>query len=256
MLTAVAADPLVTPLLEGMLAQGAVGLSAWPDDLRHPFAWEQNGSPFLTASDLKGAKVWTLPSDLQKSILEGLGATPINATPGEVDAMVAAGSIRGAESSFNGIGNLSGTPTATGDVVLYPKYMVLAAEDAMLGRLTADQQTILRTAALAARDLAVSDHVTDASIALKWCADGGRVVLAGEANLATFRQAAEPILAKLSADPTTATAIDAIRALKARTQSAPIRGCEPRRRIPTRRGRRSSRAPNSGSSRTAPTSAP
>ena len=43
LLTAVAADPLVQPLLERMGDQGLVGLSAWPDDLRHLFTWDQNG---------------------------------------------------------------------------------------------------------------------------------------------------------------------------------------------------------------------
>ena len=56
LLTAVAGDPLVQPLLDGMKAQGVVGLSIWPDDLRHPFAWEQNGGPILTASDLRARR--------------------------------------------------------------------------------------------------------------------------------------------------------------------------------------------------------
>lgn len=227
LLTGVAADPLVEPLLDGMVEHGVVGLSAWPDDLRHPFAWEQNGPPFLRASDMKGAKVWTFQSKLQSMILEGLGATPVNATTVEIDAMVAAGSLRGAESSFNGIVSLSGTPTGTGDVALFAKYQVLAAEDAAFSRLTPAQQVIIRDAAKAARDLAIKDHVPDADIARKWCKRGGRVVLAGAPNLATFQKAAEPILAKLAEDPTTAAAIEAIRALKAHVPVTAATACEP-----------------------------
>ena len=227
LLTAVAADPLMKPLLDGMLEHGVIGLSAWPDDLRHPFAWEQNGGPIIAATDLKGTKMWTLPSKLQLTILEGLGAVPLTATPEQVDSMVADGSLRGAESSFGGIGSLSGTPTGTGDVVLYPKYQVLAAEDAAFSRLTAEQQAIVRNAAIAARDLAVTNHVPDAENARKWCAAGGRVVLAGETGIATFREAAKPVIEKFAKDPLAATAIDAIRALKARTPSSTVEACRP-----------------------------
>ena len=227
LLTAVASDPLTEPLLGAMREQGLVGLALWPDDLRHPFAWEQNGPPILKASDLKGATVWTLPSKLQMTILDGLGASPINATPAEVDSMVAAGSLRGAESGFNGIASLSGTPTGTADVVLYPKYQVLVAEDAAFSRLAPEQQAIVRAAATSARDLAIANHRPDAEIAKAWCEAGGRVVLAGEANVATFRDAAGPVINKLAEDPLTATAIEAIRALRARTPASTVTACEP-----------------------------
>ena len=95
-------------------------------------------------------------------ILGGFGATPIQGGPAGVDRMVADGSLRVAESSFNGITTLSGTPTGTGDVVLYPKYQVLAAEDSAFSRLTPEQQAIVRDAAHAARDLAIAKHVPDA----------------------------------------------------------------------------------------------
>ena len=201
LLTAVAADPLTEPLLGAMQEQGIVGLSIWPEDLRHPFTWEQNGPPILEAADLAGAKIWTLPSKLHTTILAGLGATPVNSTLAELDSMVANGSLQAAESSFNAIASLSGKPTGTADVVLYPKYQVLVADDAAFSRLSADQQGIVRSAADAARDLAVMKHVPDAETAPNWCRSGGRVVLAGEARVATFRQAAAPILTKLSEDP-------------------------------------------------------
>ena len=228
LLTAVARDPLVQPLLDGMRAQGLIGLSVWPDDLRHPFAWEKNGPPIVKASDFKGAKIWTLTSELQSIILEGLGATPIDAGPSVVDSMVADGSLRGAESSFGGITSLSGTPTGTGDVVLYPKYQVLVAEDSAFSRLTPQQQAIVRTAAVAARDLAIANHPNERDSGSAWCEAGGRVVLAGEANVASFQKAVQPVIDRLAQDKLTSTALDAIRALKAKTPPAPTAGaCEP-----------------------------
>ena len=143
--------------------------------------------------------------------------------------MVADGSLRGAESSFNGIRSLSGTPTATGDVVLYPKFQVLAAEDAAFSRLSDAQQAIVRGAAVAARDLAVAKHVPDAQLASEWCALHGRVVLAGADGVRSFQEAAAPVLATLAQDPVTATALDAITRLKAglTTTSPAVQACEP-----------------------------
>jgi len=227
LLTAVASDPLVEPLLDGMLQHGVIGLSAWPDGLRHLFAWEANGPPFLNASDLEDSKVWLLKSDIQSMMLEGMGAIPVTSNVAELDTMVADGSLRGVESSFGAISSLSGKPTGTGDVVVYPKYQVLAADDAAFSRLTADQQNIIRDAATAARDLAIEDYVPDSELAQAWCEQGGRVVLAGEANAATFLEAAEPVLATLAEDPVTAAALDAIRALKERTAPPTVAACEP-----------------------------
>ena len=229
LLTAVAADPLVQPLLDRMGDQGLVGLSAWPDDLRHPFTWDQNGSPIVTAADLRDAAIFALPSKLQVTILQGLGAKVVSAGSGDVDRMVADGSLRGAKSSFNGIRSLSGTPTATGDVVLYPKFQVLAAEDAAFSRLSDAQQAIVRGAAVAARDLAVAKHVPDAQLASEWCTLHGRVVLAGADGVRSFQEAAAPVLATLAQDPVTATALDAITRLKAglTTASPAVQACEP-----------------------------
>ena len=53
------------------------------------------------------------------------------------------------------------------------------------------------------------------------------MVLAGADGIATFQQAAEPIIATLSEDPITATAIGAIRALKERTESTSVSACAP-----------------------------
>ena len=54
LLTAVTGDDaLVQPLLDGMQEQGLVGLAVWPEGLRHPLAFEQNGAPLLSPDDFK-----------------------------------------------------------------------------------------------------------------------------------------------------------------------------------------------------------
>ena len=73
LLTAVATDPLVQPMLDAMADHGLVGLAIWPEDLRHPFAWDSTGGPLLRAEDFQGKNIWTLPSSLQSKIMEALG---------------------------------------------------------------------------------------------------------------------------------------------------------------------------------------
>src|SRR4051794_24300215 len=214
LLNAVAKDPLVQPMLDGMADHGLVGLAVWPEDLRHPFGWDSTGGPLVRADDFQGASIWTLPSSLQSKVMETLGATAVyDEFP---DKLAVAGKVRGAESGLAAgayaLGN--GFPTATSDVSFYPKYMVLVAEDAAWSRLTPEQQDVIRQAAVAGRDAAIREHKSDAANATAYCAAGGKVVLAGPENVATFQQAVTPMIARMRQDPITASAIDAIQSLK------------------------------------------
>ena len=216
-------DVLVQPLLDGMQEQGLVGLAVWPEDLRHPFTFEQNGTPLMGPDDFKGQKIATITSKAQQEVIEALGATRIDLK--DVDAAIADGAESGL---WAGALNLPGKPTATADVTLYPKIQVMVVEDAAWSRLSPDQQAIVKAAAIAARDQAIKDHYPDAGLAKAYCAAGGKVILAGPANVAKFMDAAKPVYDRLEADPRTATALDAIRALKASTPAPfPTRACLP-----------------------------
>jgi TRAP-type C4-dicarboxylate transport system substrate-binding protein len=179
---AVTTDPLVQPMLDGAAAQGLVGLTLWPEDLRHPFTFVQNGPALLAPDDFMGANIWALPSQLQTEILGALGATAVNT--GTADAGVADGTLRGAESGmWQGIYTLGGgMPTATGDITLYPKFQVLVAEDAAWSRLPAAQQAIVRDAATTARDAYLAQRPDDIANGSAYCAAGGTIVDAGSAN--------------------------------------------------------------------------
>ena len=220
-------DALLQPLLDGMQEQGLVGLAVWPEDLRHPFTFEANGAPLVSPNDFKGQSIWAIKSKTQQEVIETLGATMFEADV--LDAAVADGSLRGVESGlWAGAAGLPGPPTATADVTLYPKIQVIVVEDAVWSRLSPEQQAIVKSAATAARDLAIEDHRSDADLAKTFCAGGGEVVLAGPDNVAKFMDAAKPIYDRLEGDPLTATALDAIRALKAATPpSTPTAACRP-----------------------------
>ena len=227
LMTAVAKDPLIQPLLDAMGDHGLVGLTVWPEDLRHPFGWESTGGPLLTAADFEGANIWALPSKLQTEVIEALGAKAVyDEFP---DKLIADGTLRGAETGLAaGAWTIGGFPTATGDVTLYPKYQVLVAEDSAWSRLTPAQQDVIRMAARAANEVAVTRRPTDAQNATAYCRAGGRVVLTGPANVATIVKAVQPMIDRMSEDPLTATAIKAIQALKEATPAASTAGaCVP-----------------------------
>jgi hypothetical protein len=179
----------------------------------------------VSPGDFEGQKIAALPTQSQREVIETLGATVVDTM--NRDAALSDGSLRGGEAGLLAL-TLPGFPTSTADVTLYPKIEVMVIEDATWSRLSAEQQAIVQAAALAARDQAVKEHPSNADLAQKYCAAGGAVVLAGPANVAKFTDAVKPVYDRMAADPTTAAALDAIRALKESTPpSTPARACRP-----------------------------
>ncbi len=217
------------PLLDAMGDHGLVGLTVWPEDLRHPFAWDSTGGPLLTAADFKGASIWTLPSMLQTEVIETLGGKAVyDEFP---DKLVAAGTLRGAETGLaGGAYTIGGFPTATGDVTLYPKYQVLVAEDSAWSRLTAAQQDVIRWPPRPPTTSRSPGTRPTLGTPRRTARPGGRVVLAGPENVATIVKAVQPMIDRMSQDPLTATAIKAIQALKAAT---PVEGTAARACVPS-----------------------
>ena len=91
----------------------------------------------MKPSDLAGQTMFVIGSALQNEIMESLGRHTSNVFP--PDDLVHDGTLRGAEYSLVYY-NLYQPATVTADVVLYPKYQTLVAEDAAWSRLTAEQQ--------------------------------------------------------------------------------------------------------------------
>ena len=216
---AVATSPVAADMLAGMAAKGITGLALWPEDLRHPVAFEPCMGPLLAPGDFAGRTIRSIPSAVTWDLLQTLGAKPISVN-GYQD-MVASCEIQGAESGLRQGAALPGKPTFTGDVTFYPKFQVLAGNSAALGRLSDAQRAAITDAALAVRDQAVAEHPTEADAAAQWCAAGGTVVLAGPDAVAAFETAAQPVFDRMAADPVSTAAIDAIQALKAATTPAP-----------------------------------
>ena len=217
---AVATSPIAATMLDGMAAGGALGLALWPEDLRHPVAFEPCMPPITAPDQLQGRTVRAIASGVTLELLTALGATQtsINGYDGEV----ASCAIQAAKSGLRQGAGLPGTPTFTGDVTLLPQVPGARRRGrARSEQLTPDQQAAIRDAAIAVRDLALAEHPSEADAAAAWCALGGRVVLAGPEAIAAFEATAQPVFDRMAADPVSGPAIEAIRALAATVEPGP-----------------------------------
>lgn len=168
---AVATSEVGTQMLDSLSTVGLVGLTLWPEDLRHPFSVVPD-KPFLSPQDAAGKQMRAGPSDVTYQMIDALGATPMFEDSGyEV-----------AESGLQQGGTLTGKPIATGNVTFYPKYQILFANGAAFARLTTEQRTILRQAASATQQKALANRPKEVDAAAAYCADGGSIVLASVYN--------------------------------------------------------------------------
>lgn len=213
----VATSAIATKMLEHLADAGMVGLTIWPEDLRHPFSVVPD-KPLLSPQDFTGMDIRTPRSDLSYQIISALGGTP----------MFGDGDYQGAESGLQQGGTLTGKPIATGNVTFYPKYEILFANGAAFARLTDQQRLILRQAAAATQQKAIANRPQEVDAATAYCADGGSIVLASDEQVKAFEQAAQPVFDKLTQDAFNAEMIAAIRELKASTTpSAGAAACAP-----------------------------
>jgi TRAP-type C4-dicarboxylate transport system substrate-binding protein len=222
---AVATSDIASRMLDSLSQSGVVGLTLWPEDLRHPFSLLPE-KPILSPADISGRNIRVTDTDVSQKLIEALGGIP---TTGE-------GGYDGAESGLRQARSLSGTPTATGNLTFFPKYQVLFANGAALSKLSEAQQALLREAAAATQKKAIAEHPGEIEAAKTWCSDVGAVVLASDEQIAAFAKAAQPVFDWIEQDPLNAELINAIRELKAKTPASPaVQACKSKiaQQIPT-----------------------
>jgi TRAP-type transport system periplasmic protein len=208
---------IATQMLEGLSSAGAVGLTMWPEDLRHPFSIVPD-KPILSPQDFEGVTVQVVPSVVSNLLIETLGGNPI----------FDEGEYQAAESGLRQGAFLTGTPTATGNVRFFAKFQVLFGNLGVFEKLSEEQRAVLRDAAAATQEKAIAEHPSEADAAKAWCADGGTIVISSDEQVAAFESASQPVFDKIEQDPINAELIAAIRELKAKIEPAPgAEACEP-----------------------------
>ena len=214
---AVATSDIATRMLDSLPSAGIVGLTMWPEDLRHPFSLVP-GKPILAPEDFAGLNVRAIPSGVTYMLIETFGGSP----------MLADYNYQGAESGLRQGFSLNGTPTATGNVTFFAKYQVLFTNGPAFEKLSQEQRAILREAAAVTQKKAIAEHLSEVDAAKAWCADGGTVVLASAEQVAAFEVAAQPVFDSIEQDSLNAELIAAIRELKAKTTASPgAEACAP-----------------------------
>lgn len=222
---AVATSDIAIRMLDSLSTVGVVGLTLWPEDLRHPISVVPD-KPLLSPDDFAGATIRSTPSDISYTLIEAFGGNPMFGDSG----------YQGAEAGLQQRFSLHGIPTATGNITFFPKFQVLFANGAAFEKLSDQQRAILREAALAAQSKAIAENPSEADIAATWCAEGSAIVLASQEQVTAFEAAAQPVYDAIAQDPTNAELIAAIRELKLNIEpSAGAEACAPEvtQQIPT-----------------------
>ena len=204
---AVAQSEVARRMLENLSSAGVVGLTLWPEDLRHPFSIPPN-KPVLSPNDFAGLNVRVTPSGVSNMLIETLGGKPVSSDD----------NYQGAESGLRQGFSLTGTPIATGNVTFFAKFQVLVANGVAFEKLSDAQRTVLRQAAQATQKKAIAEHPSEVDASNAWCTDSGTIVLASEEQIAAFEKAAQPVFDWIAQNPLNAELITSIRELKAKTK--------------------------------------
>jgi TRAP-type C4-dicarboxylate transport system substrate-binding protein len=205
---------LAPEMLAGLEAVGVTGLALLPEGLRHVFAFRD---PPLSPADYEGMVIRAHRSETTYALFEALGAKPDDFGGGPGDArfaeFVRMGQAGGAESAFSVAGSLPAPTTAVGNVTFFPKVNSLVVNTDAFQSLPDGQQAILRDAATRTVDWAIKMTRSDAELAKVYCANGGRIVLARQAEVAKFEQAVQAVYDQLEQDEATKVMIARIRSL-------------------------------------------
>ena len=222
LLDQVLASPISDEMLVGLGEVGLVGLGLYPDQLRHPVGYTE---PLRSVEDFEGAGIRLVPSNATEALVRAFGGEPKYGLNGdEIDAAIESGEIAGTETS---IGLAPDRSFLTGNVILFPRVNTLFAAEEFLKSLSEDQRAILEEAARATMDLTARSSTALEDIET-FCAAGGQVVAASDADVSGFVRAARPVLEMLEADPQTAAFIEEISAMKdGATLTAPPTSCDP-----------------------------
>ena len=223
LLEELAAPDVASALMRDLDAVGIRGLALLPKSLRHPFSF---GRPFRTAADYDRRTI-QLPAaaGVVADALQALGARPRALGAAELRQAAQAGTIAGADASLSHASELPPGATATGNVVLYAEMEVIAVSRDALDTLDDESDQVLTEAALQTSAWAVTTVVPEAEAAANYCAGGGSVVVASDADLADLAEAVRPMYETLLDDPQTAEVIARIQAL--RRQLPPPKPIEP-----------------------------
>jgi TRAP-type C4-dicarboxylate transport system substrate-binding protein len=210
---------VVGPMLEELRPLGLVGIGILPGPLRRPFGISH---PLAVPRDFKGLTIGTQQSSVADATLRALGASP-RRLPADASGLTG---VDGIERQVGAIESdrldVRGSHVMT-NVVLWPRPLVLFANERSYGELTSDQRSILRQAAanLVSKSTTTQEQF-DAETSANLCRKGNATFdSATSGELRALRSAVEPVYRQLRSDRPTADALDSIERLKRQLDARP-----------------------------------
>jgi TRAP-type transport system periplasmic protein len=208
---AVLSDDVAAEMLAALDATGVQGLALVPGPLRHPIA----DRPLRGPDTWEDLALHVFRSGVAAASVEALGATAVDAGFPERNAGLEDGSIQGLENSvgFHARGAVLDAPYLTLNIGLWARTSALIVNPDVADRLGAEQLDWLRTAAERVIERTGDLAELDAEEIAQACRQGGRFVLADTAQLASLREALQPVHAELGQDDAVAGILERVRAI-------------------------------------------
>jgi TRAP-type C4-dicarboxylate transport system substrate-binding protein len=187
-------------LMAGLTDAGVIGISMWPEGLRHPFGFEK---PLTSPDDYAGETIRSSKSDASTQLFRALGAKTSAKEPN-------ATTMVGIQGEFVLIPN----GMAVSNITFFPKVNLLYANADTYESLDDDAQQVLANAAASTQEWAV-ENTDDWAAGQAFCAEGGAVVMAPDHDVSALKAATKEAADDLAAAPGNAEVIAAIEKLKA-----------------------------------------
>lgn len=215
--------PLIAKMLDGLNSIGVTGLGVLPGPLRRPLGI---GAPLVGPADYAGRTIGVQQSRVAEDTMRALGAKPVNfAASGQVSGF---GGIEQQIASIDGNRYDQAGKYLTANVALWPRPLVLFANRDAFGRLSAEQQQVLRQAAAHSITPSSEDlRDTEAEALGNLCRRAETLLTASASDLAALRQAVRPVYESLEQDPSTKEFIAAISARVQAVSPEPPPSCAP-----------------------------
>jgi TRAP-type C4-dicarboxylate transport system substrate-binding protein len=194
------AGPVGDELLARLDGSGVVGLGLAVGPMRRPFA---AGAPLLEPADWEGARFRAFNSPVQRDAILALGGRPANVGIGWAD-QADGGSLRGAEfdiPQYAAGGFTTEAGNVTANVVLWPKVFVLSISRKRWEELSRQQRAWVRAAAERAVRASLDATYDETTPAVELCESGARFADASPDQVKELRNAVQPVLDRLAADP-------------------------------------------------------
>ena len=210
---AVLAGDLPRRLISSEPAPGVTALGILPGPLRKP---DGITTRLVDPADYRGRAVGLNESAVGSAYFTALGARPVP-TVFTGHPLVGLDGVEQQVESIGGNRYDTSVRTIAANVDLWPRPIVVVANAAALHRLTATQRQQLSDATRQSLDASIAALQRSEAEQIGDLCRRGRVqfVTAGPASLGALRTAARPVLAWLSADPTTRAALGTIAQVRA-----------------------------------------